>query len=123
MYVLARQGYIPPALTALCLLLLRGVLCRAVLRQAAADSPFLDRLLSSASGVLCVLSLPERVMCHGLDMSTGALNDPEKYAIRAAVQVRGRVCTPCVNQHTVKRSHDNVDRQTRQSQEVPVYAP
>mgnify|MGYP001807207915 CR=1 FL=1 len=56
--------------------------------QAAADSPFLDNLLSSASGVLCVLSLPERVMSHDLDMSSGALNDPEKYAIRAAVQVR-----------------------------------
>lgn len=55
--------------------------------QAAADSPFLDNLLSSASGVLCVLSLPERVMSHDLDMSPGALNDPEKYAIRAAVQV------------------------------------
>ena len=60
--------------------------------QAAADSPFLDNLLSSASGVLCVLSLPERVMSHKLDMSTGALNDPEKYAIRAAVQV-GRTCS------------------------------
>jgi len=62
-----------------------------VLLQAAADSPFLDNLLSSASGVLCVLSLPERVMSHDLDMSPGALNDPEKYAIRAAVQVR---CLP-----------------------------
>lgn len=48
----------------------------------------MDNLLSSASGVLCVLSLPERVMSHDLDMSFGALNDPEKYAIRAAVQVR-----------------------------------
>ena len=55
--------------------------------QAAADSPFLDNLLPCASGVLCVLSLPERVLSHDLDMSPGALNDPEKYAIRAAVQV------------------------------------
>jgi hypothetical protein len=69
--------------------LLRLLLCGcAVLHQAAADSPFLDHLLSSASGVLCVLSLPERVTSHELGLSNGALNDPEKYAIRAAVQVR-----------------------------------
>lgn len=44
--------------------------------------------MASASGVLCVLSLPARVLSHELDMAPGALNDPEKYAIRAAVQVR-----------------------------------
>lgn len=69
-----------------------GALCHTVsCIQAAADSPFLDNLLASASGVLCVLSLPERVMSHNLDMSPGALDDPEKYAIRAAVQVCGHL--------------------------------
>jgi hypothetical protein len=79
------------------------VLCCCRFLQAAADSPFLEKLLSSASGVLCVLSLPERVMSHQLDMSPGALNDPEKYAIRAAVQVGVQavahtscVCVRCV---------------------------
>lgn len=44
--------------------------------------------MPGASGVLCVLSLPARVLSHDFDMAPGALNDPEKYAIRAAVQVR-----------------------------------
>lgn len=43
--------------------------------------------MPGASGVLCVLSLPARVLSHDFDMAPGALNDPEKYAIRAAVQV------------------------------------
>lgn len=56
--------------------------------QAAVESPFLENAMSSASGVLCILSLPARVLSHDFDMAPGALNDPEKYAIRAAVQVQ-----------------------------------
>jgi hypothetical protein len=62
--------------------------CLYTLEQAAVESPFLESAMASASGVLCVLSLPARVLSHELDMAPGALNDPEKYAIRAAVQVR-----------------------------------
>lgn len=56
--------------------------------QAANDSPFLDNITPNASAVLCVLSLPARVLSHDFHAAPGALNDPEKYAIRAAVQVR-----------------------------------
>ncbi len=56
--------------------------------QAASESPFLDAAIGNATAVLCVLSLPARVLAYDLDMQPQALNDPEKYAIRAAVQVR-----------------------------------
>jgi hypothetical protein len=56
--------------------------------QAAVESPFLEHVMPRASGVLCVLSLPQRVLSHNFSMAESALNDPEKYAIRAAVQVR-----------------------------------
>lgn len=55
--------------------------------QAAADSPFLDAVMGAAGGVMVVLSLPPRVLDHSLDGGLQALDDPEKYAIRAAVQV------------------------------------
>jgi hypothetical protein len=55
--------------------------------QAAVESPFLEHVMPRASGVLCVLSLPQRVLSHDFSMAESALNDPEKYAIRAAVQV------------------------------------
>jgi hypothetical protein len=48
-----------------------------------------------ASGVLCVLSLPQRVLSHDFSMAESALNDPEKYAIRAAVQVGSRIAGLC----------------------------
>lgn len=52
-----------------------------------------------ASGALCVLSLPARVLSHDFSMD-GALNDPEKYAIRAAVQVGHRCSTRFHDQPT-----------------------
>jgi hypothetical protein len=55
--------------------------------QASTESPFLDAAMPNASAVLCVLSLPRHVLAFDLDMRPQALNDPEKYAIRAAVQV------------------------------------
>ena len=54
---------------------------------AAADSPFLDAAVGAAGGVLVVLSLPPRVLDHSLAGGLRALDDPEKYAVRAAVQV------------------------------------
>lgn len=48
-----------------------------------------------ASGVLCVLSLPQRVLSHDFSMAESALNDPEKYAIRAAVQVGPALVLGC----------------------------
>ena len=56
--------------------------------QAAAESPFLETAMGAAGAVLCVLSLPRHVLTHDLDLRPQALNDPEKYAIRAAVQVK-----------------------------------
>ena len=44
--------------------------------------------MGAATAVMCVLSLPARVLAYDLDTRPEALNDPEKYAIRAAVQVR-----------------------------------
>eukprot|EP00775_Hariotina_reticulata_P011696 gene11695-11840_t len=55
---------------------------------AACESPFLQHVMPHACGVLCVLSLPATVLSHNAEVPTqGALNDPEKHAIRAAVQV------------------------------------
>ncbi|KAF6263141.1 hypothetical protein COO60DRAFT_1671815 [Scenedesmus sp. NREL 46B-D3] len=51
--------------------------------DAALESPFLEHAMPRAGGVLCVLSLPQRVLSHDLSLAEGALNDPEKYAIRA----------------------------------------
>jgi hypothetical protein len=44
--------------------------------------------MGAAGGAMIVLSLPPRVLEHRLDGGAEALEDPEKYAIRAAVQVR-----------------------------------
>lgn len=67
--------------------------------QAAVESPFLESALPSASAVLCVLSLPARVTTHDFNMTPGALNDPEKYAIRAAVQVAAMTVADLAGRH------------------------
>jgi hypothetical protein len=48
--------------------------------------------MGAAGGVMVVLSLPPHVLDGPLDGAGAAraLDDPEKYAIRAAVQVRAR---------------------------------
>ncbi len=46
--------------------------------------------MGAATAVLCVLCLPLRVLTYDLDTQPAASNDSEKYALRAAVQVRAR---------------------------------
>lgn len=59
--------------------------------QAAADSPFLENAIGAAGAVLIILTLPKSaLLLEGGQRPTEALNDPEKYALRAAVQVRRR---------------------------------
>jgi hypothetical protein len=56
--------------------------------QAAADSPFLENAIGAAGAVLIILTLPSSaLLLEGGQRPTEALNDPEKYALRAAVQV------------------------------------
>jgi hypothetical protein len=47
--------------------------------------------MGNAGGVMVVLGLPPWVLGHRLDGAAQALDDPEKYAVRAAVQVGGLV--------------------------------
>ncbi|GBF92940.1 hypothetical protein Rsub_05776 [Raphidocelis subcapitata] len=87
---------------------------------AAADSPFLDAAMGAAGGVMVVLSLPPRVLHHRLDGEALARDDPEKYAIRAAVQVAaatvldlaGRAChdvVACAHVRATDWPHDDPD--------------
>ncbi len=56
----------------------------------------MEHAVGAATAVLCVLSLPARVLAYNLDMRPHAINDSEKYAVRAAVQVgRGVVTRVC----------------------------
>jgi hypothetical protein len=54
---------------------------------AASDSPFLDVAMGRATAVLCVLCLPARLLGRPYNMKAAASSDPERYAIRSAVQV------------------------------------